>query len=99
METKGEEHYLSTWTYNAAGRCIAETYESNERKSSVTYEYSADGLLLVETYTNTDPEFGSYRTVYTYDTEGDVTGYVQTWSTGMVSTVTYAYKTLIISAR
>lgn len=97
--TKGEEHYLSTWTYNAAGRCIAETYEGNERKSSVTYEYSADGLLLVETYTNTDPEFGSYRTVYTYDTEGDVTGYVQTWSTGMVSTVTYAYKTLIISAR
>lgn len=97
--TTGEEHYLSTWTYNAAGWCIAETYEVNERKGSVTYEYSADGLLLTETYTDTDPDFGNYRTVYTYDAEGDVTGYVQTWSTGMVSTVTYAYETLIISAR
>ena len=96
--TTGEEHYLGAWTYNAAGWLIAENGEVNGRKSSYTYQYSADGLLMTETYTDTDPEFGSCTTTHTYDAEGYETGYVQTWSTGMVTTVTYAYRTIIIPA-
>ena len=85
-ETAGSRRYVDTWTYNAAGWLLSEQYETNEYTSRYDYEYTAEGLLAKETHTDTNPDYMDYVTAYTYDADGDLTGYVQTIADGSVTT-------------
>ena len=86
VETAGDRRYIDTYTYNAENRLVAETHDTNEYHNAFTYEYTAGGLLAKETCTDTNPDYSGYVTVYGYDVDGDLTGYVQTFDDGSVTT-------------
>lgn len=86
VETAGDRRYIDTYTYNAENRLVAETHDTNEYHNAFTYEYTAGGLLAKETCTDTNPDYSGYVTVYSYDADGDLTGYVQTLDDGSVTT-------------
>lgn len=86
VETAGDRRYIDTYTYDAENRLVAETHDTNEYHNAFTYEYTAGGLLAKETCTDTNPDYSGYVTVYGYDVDGDLTGYVQTFDDGSVTT-------------
>ncbi len=99
VETAGDRRYIDTYTYNAENRLIAETHDTNEYHNAFTYEYTDEGLLAKETCTDTNPDYSGYVTVYSYDADGDLTGYVQTLDDGSVTTYEQVWTVITVRAK